>query len=84
MTGPTWASAIGYWALGVVALCLGVSIGSRVILTAGNYLHDASEEMQRHFGRIVFGTFLIALLYLMVWGCYMLGERMTAFAGSFF
>lgn len=82
--GQTVFTTAGYWALGVVIIYLAASAGFRCAFAAGEYIHDLSTEVQALFGRIVFGTFLIALLYLMVWGCYMLGERSLAFAGTFF
>lgn len=71
----TWASAVGCWALGVVIVFVVVSTGWRVIYAAGDYVHDLSEETQALLGRIIYGTLMLALLYLMVWGCYLVGHR---------
>ncbi len=80
----TWASAVGCWALGVVIVFVVVSTGWRAIYAAGDFVYDLSEETQALLGRIVYGTLMLALLYLMAWGCYLIGHKaVSALTGLF-
>ena len=72
----TLAATVGAWAVGVVVVFLTASAGFRAAFVAGDFIHDLSEEVQALFGRIVFATFACALVYLMFWGCYLVGDSM--------
>jgi uncharacterized BrkB/YihY/UPF0761 family membrane protein len=80
----TGASIMGYWALGVVIVFLAVSAGWRVIYAAGDFVYDLSEETQALLGRILYGTLILALLYLMIWGCYLVGHKASAAVAALF
>lgn len=79
----TVASTVGAWALGVVVVFLIATASFRAAFVAGDFIHDLSEEVQALFGRIVFATFACALVYLMFWGCYLVGDYMLTHAASY-
>lgn len=73
-TTQTVYTTVGYWALGAVVIYLAASTVFRMAFVAGDFIHDLSVEVQQMFGRVVFISFAVALCYLAIWGCYLIGE----------
>lgn len=77
-------TTVGYWALGMVVVFIAATAAIRLAYISGEHFADLSEETQVLAGRIMSGLSLLALIYLLIWGCYIVGEFIVALIGSFF
>lgn len=81
MTDSIW-TILGAWSLGVVVVFLVCSLFAKAVYAGVEFVENLHYDVQERLGSFLFMAFSAALLYLIVWGCYILGDALLkAIAG---
>lgn len=73
---------LGAWAIGVVAVFIVLSLVIAGAERVGEWIEDQGALVQEWMSGTIMTAFVLAMLYLIFWGCYKLGTILMAAAAS--